>query len=68
MTNNTHELLDHISAEQATALTWLVVCAGARECKCHIVDKCIRCVSMEKVAAAFPNLYATYEQARKEEQ
>ncbi len=66
MRNETHADIDHLSAEQATALTWLIVCAGARECKCHVVDKCITCVSMEKTAAAFPNIYKTYELARKE--
>ena len=66
MTNSTHELLDHLNAEQATALTWLIVCAGARECKCHVVDKCVTCNSMEQAAAAFPSIYKTYENQKRE--
>jgi len=68
MTNETHFYIDNITIEQATAITWLLVCVGASECKCHVVDKCVRCTSLEKSAAAFPNNYNIYckaEQDRK---
>jgi hypothetical protein len=66
MKNETHPDIDNVTVEQATALMWLIVCAGARECKCHVVDKCVTCNSMEQAAAAFPNIYNTYEKQKRE--
>lgn len=66
MKNETHPEIDNVTMEQATALLWLIVCTDGRDCKCHIVDPCIKCRTVEKAAAAFPNLYNTYLQAEQE--
>ena len=68
MKNKTFADIDNLNIEQATALMWMLVCVGARECKCHVVDKCVTCNSMEKAAAAFPNIYNTYDQQKREAQ